>query len=922
MRLVGIEKWILAIGLGWAGAAAGLAAETKLLRYPDIHGDRLVFCHGGDVYLSSVQGGSAQHLTDFPGEEILPKFSPDGRQIAFTAEFEGNKDIYVMPVTGGKPRRLTYHPADEWVVDWSRDGKTIVFRSNADSVSYRINRLHSVPARGGLVQVLELPEADLADFNAAGDKVAFCRTRLDRPIKGYRGGAGAEIWTYDLAGRSSERIIADASVNNHPIWCGDRLFFVSDRGEGRVPNLWVHDLKAGQVFQGTFFKDWPVRWPSRGGDRIVFENAGQIQIFDVRKGTSHPVRIEIPGSADLPKASEISVEKFVSGAPAISPDGRKLILNARGDLFLLDLDRKTTRNASRTPGAYERYPQWNPMGGSYAYVSDVTGEDQIYLGWAEGSREAEQVSSCEAGRIGPLSWSPDGRKIGFADHRAAYYILDLETRAVKKVFFNAYQGSLPFASATWSSDSRWLTYTLGNPNWLGSVYLYSLDQDRSFRVTDGSANASNPQFDAAGLFLYWISDSRINVEDSFWDGDHHMVNPSTIVAATLRREAMSPFAPGMKSAAPAGEEAGAAPLRIDVDGLGGRAMALPVPDSSYDSLRAVAGGLIYRSSPAGGESCFKLFAMASKEETILSRDAYFLIPAARSAVAAYRGDGGISVLDLKTARVADDGRLDLSGLRLRLDPRKEWSQIFREAWRIVRDFFYDEKMRGVDWSAVRLRYETLLPHVASRQDLNYLLEEMFSELGHSHLEISGGDIPNPVHRSHGLLGIDLEPDPATRLYKIAHVFRGRSGDPDSIGPLALPGMDVREGEYLLAIDGQPLQEGVNPDAFLLDKAGQDVVVTLNALPTLEGARHLTTRPAAYSEREGDQLRYEDWVSRNRDAVDKESEAGSGISIFPTRIPRASPRSSAMPPPCFIRKASSWTSGTTAADTRPSGCSSD
>ncbi|MCK7476995.1 MAG: hypothetical protein M0C28_05300 [Candidatus Moduliflexus flocculans] len=624
-----------------AGTATGTAAETLLLRYPDIHGNRLVFCHGGDVYLSSIEGGQAQRLTDFTGEESLPKFSPDGRQIAFTAEVEGNKDIYIMPVSGGKPRRLTFHPADEWVVDWHPDGERVVFRSNASSASYRVNRLHVVPAGGGLVQVLELPEADLAGFNDAGDKVAFCPTRVDLPVKGYRGGAAPEIWTYDFAARTSDRIIADGSSNSDPIWIGDRVYFVSDRGDDRAPNLWVRDLGAGTSRPLTGFKEWPVRWPSRGGDRIVFENGGpppypRHSHRDHTPGPDRDPRVPGPPDDDGDHRRELSSPEL----PPCRPTAGRSSSVRGGTCSSWSPAGTLTRNLTRSSGAYERYPQWDPQGGRYAYVSDATGEDQIYIGRDEGDREAEQVSRCEAGRIGAISWSPDGRKIGFADHRAAYHILDLETGAAKRIFFNAYQGSVPFAAAAWSPDSRWLAYTLGNPNWLGSVYLYSLDQDRAFRVTDGSVNASSPQFDPDGRFLYWISDVRVNVEDSFWDGEHHLVDPSTIVAATLGREAMSPFAPGLENAEPAAGAAGASPLRIDVEGLAGRAVALPVPDSSYGSLRAVAGGLIYSSSPARGEACFKLFDQASKTETILSRDAFFLVPAARSATAAYRGDSG------------------------------------------------------------------------------------------------------------------------------------------------------------------------------------------------------------------------------------------------------------------------------------------
>lgn len=875
-----IGPYLLAAGLLVLSPRAASSGETRLLRYPDIHGDRIVFCYGGDLYMSSIAGGGARRLTSWPGEELLPKFSPDGRRIAFTAEIEGNKDVYIMPASGGLPRRLTFHPADEWVVDWSPDGKSVDFRSNALSFSDRTDRLLRVPAGGGLVTALELPEAYQASFDEVGDKAAFCRTGSDELPRGYRGGAAPGIWIYDLTRGTSEAIVEDGCVNGHPIWIGDRVYYVSDKGERARPNLWVYDLNSRSSRPLTSYGEWPVRRPSRGGDRIVFENEGRIVVFDVRAGALRPVPIEVPGAGAPIVEAAVDVGSYLSGAPALSPDGRQVIVSARGDLFLIVPGVKTTVNLTRTPGACERYPQWNPAGGSYAYVSDATGEDQIYvLPEGEGGRP-EQVSRMEAGRIGPLSWSPDGRRIGFPDHRAAYHILDLETGVTKRIFFNAYQGSVPFASAAWSPDGRWLSFTLGGPNWLSSVWLYSLDRDRSFRVTDGSYHASDPRFDLAGRWLFWVAYGKAHVEDSFWDGDHHIVDPSTIVAATLRREDPSPFAPGAADAAGVTVWTGPAPLRIDVEGLGERIVALPVGDSTYDSLRAVEGGLVYRSSPSAGGSSFQLFDLASGKATALSGSAFFLVPAARSAKAVYRSDEGIGILDLRAEPGAGDVKLDLSGLRLDLDRRREWAQIFAESWRIVRDFFYDDGMRGSDWPAVRRKYEALLPHVATRQDLNDLLEEMFAELGHSHLEILGGDLPVASRRGHGLLGVDLETDPATRLCRIVRIFRGRSWEPDLVGPLTLPGMNVRAGDYLLAIDGVPLREGVNPDSLLLDKAGRDVAVTVSSLPRMEGARRLTVRPAACTENGGDPLRYADWVSRSRELVEKASGGRIGYLHLP------------------------------------------
>ncbi len=883
--MTGLGSLILAGAMFLGASGTALPGETRLLRYPDIHGGWIVFCYGGDIYLSTDAGKNVRRLTSLIGEESLPKLSPDGRQIAFTAESEGNQDVYVISAAGGSPRRLTFHPADEWVVDWSPDGKSIVFKSVAFSDLGRFNRLLSIPVGGGLARPMDLPEADFASFNEAGDKVAFCRVLFDDLGRGYRAGAAPVIRTYDPARRTSEAIVADGAVNGDPLWIGDRIYYVSDKGAQNRTNLWVYDLRDRAARQLTFYKDWPVRRPSRGGDRIVFENEGRIVLFETRTESARPIPIEIPGAGDRRVEEAVGVERSISGAAALSPDGRKVILAARGDLFLLAAEGKNAVNLTRTPGANERYPLWNPAGDGYAFVSDASGEDQIYVGRDGDGGKLEQVSRLDPGRIGPLSWSPDGRKIGFSDHRAAYRILDLETRGVKTVFVNAYQGSVPFSSAAWSPDGRWLAYALGNPSWLGSIWLYSLDQDRSYRVTDEAAHAGEPQFDPAGELLYWAWYGKVNVESSFWDGEHHMINPSVIVAATLRRDDPSPLAPGAASAVRVAGKAARRPFRIDVEGLGERALALPVEDSSYDALRAVEGGLIYRSSPAAGAPGFKRFDLGSMKEAVLSESAFYLVPADHAARAVYRSGEGIGILDLDREKGVGDAKLDLSGLRMDLDRGEEWAQIFAEGWRIVRDFFYDEKMRGLDWTAVRKKYEGLLPHVASRSGLNDLLREMFAELGHSHLEISGGDLPVTSRRGHGLLGIDLELDAETRLYRIARIFKGRSWDSDLVSPLTLPGMNVREGDYLLAIDGVSLREGVNPDALLLDKAGRDAVVTVHSLPRLDGARRLTVRPAACGENGADPFRYADWVSRNRAAVDRASGGRIGYLHLPdTYIP--------------------------------------
>ncbi len=872
----------LIVGLLAISPLAGLARETRLLRYPDIHQKAIVFCYGGDLYLASREGTNVRRLTSFAGEEMLPKFSPDGRWIAFTAEFAGNKDVYVMSVQGGAPKRLTYHPAAEYVVDWRPDGKQIVFRSNGSSISARYNRLHAVPAQGGLPVVLDLPEADLASFSDGGDKIAFCRTSLENSFKGYRGGALPDIWIYDLARRKSEPAISGPSVQHHPLWIGHDIYYVSDRG-GREQNLWVYNGASRESRQLTFFQGWGVQWPSKGQDQIIFEVEGRLCLYDLKSQAIRALKIEIP-AAPNPMTATKSVQDRISGPPALSPDGKRVILSARGTLFSVEPAKNLIQNLTQASGVNARTPVWSPDGRSYAYVSDVSGEDQIYIRRFGDGQEPIQITNVADSRIANLKWAPDGKKIGFADKRAAYYYVDLASKAVKKVFFDAYLGSINFTTASWSPDGSWLAYASGNPNWHSSLHLFSLEEGRAYRVTDEYTPCFEPQFDPEGKSLYWIADSRIQVEDSYWDGGHYRINPSTIVAAALQKEPSKPGTPASESR-PAAEGMNPAPLRIDVEGLGQRVTILPIEEASCRSLEALRGRLIFLSQPARGEAAIKIFDLAAGKESILLPDAWSCIPAAKAEKALYRAAGGLGILDILPGQKAETGRIDLASLNLTIDYRKEWKQIFDEAWRIQRDFFFDENLHGVDWAAKQRQYAALLPHVASRQDLNRLLADMFAELGQSHMEISGGDGPELPKSNNGLLGVDLAWDRENRLYRIAKIHGGLTRDIQKRGPLARPGVNVRPGDFLLAIDGTPLREGVNPDSLLENKAGVAVTLTVHDKPVTAGARTVRVTPAEYSEQQGDLLRYNDWVWGNIETVSRASGGKAGYIHLPdTYIP--------------------------------------
>lgn len=879
------QRWLILTLLLVLFHFGNAASETKLLRHPDIHGDRLVFCYGGNLYTSAVDGKRVKQLTSFPGEECWPKFSPDGKHIAFTAEFEGNTDVYVMPVEGGKPRRLTFHPSKDFVVDWRPDGKTILFRSVRSSFSYRFNRLHEVPASGGLPRVLDLPEAELAGYDRSGGKIAFCRTSLEEMPhwKRYRGGMAPNIWTYDFKRRKAEPVIIGDSIDHFPMWMGDSIYFLSDRGKNKERNLWVFDAKSKKIRQITFHKDWEIKYAAKGERRIVYESGGTLYVHDTGNGSTRAlkIKIDLPGNHLAPEVKNV---KNRLGSITISPDGKAVVLSARGDLFYVEPNKKKTRNLTGTPGIKEKYPSWSPDGRYLAYISDATGEEQLYVREINGQgNTVRRMTGSKETRFGVPRWSPDSKKIGFSNHRSTYFFVDLDTRETRQVFFNKNHGSERFESASWSPDSKWLAFSLYNRSYMGAICLYSLETGKTHPVTGGFTYDDYPRFDPEGRYLFWINGHEVEVKNTYWDSSHHMVNPSRIIAATLRKDLHAPFSRPHEAGARVkdkGKPGAAGPLRIDLEGLGDRITALPVKKARLRYLKAIKGKLIYYAEPLGGEGALTIFDMASKKESVLVKDAWYCVPAANANKMAYKSWNNMGLVDIKPGQKSGDGQLDFSQLNATVDYKKAWRHIFHDAWRIQRDHFWDTSLNGVDWLAIRKKYETLLPYVASRKDLNHLIERMYAELGHSHVEISGGDMPKLPKENTGVLGIDLEWDSKHRRYRITKIYRGQNWNPSRISPLTLPGMNVKAGDYLLAIDGVELEKGVNPYSLLVHKAGKAVSLTVHAKPVFRGSRKVEVEPVPLGYKGRNFLRYNDWVLSNIEKVDKASNGKIGYIHIP------------------------------------------
>lgn len=872
-----VSYWILFLFSGAAIVDIN-AAEIRLMRYPDICRGQIVFCYGGNIYTATSEGREVKQLTDYPGEEEYPRFSPDGRYIAFTAEKEGNKDVYVIPSGGGDARRLTFHPADERVVDWSPDGSEIYFCSNGQSFNVRVSRLYAVPAVGGLPVVLDPGEVEQADVDETGTRIAFCRTSIATyPWKGYRGGSVPDIWIYNFSDKSAVRIIADSTINHCPLWIGNRIYFVSDKGETREQNLWMYDMVSKETRQITFYKEWGVRWPGKGDEDIIYENEGRLFLYNTRSEKIVSLKIELNPDNSVLKPVEKDVSSRIR-RPVLSPDGKKVLLSARGDLFCIDTENNSTQNMNLSPGVNERGAVWSPDGEEYTFISDISGEEQIYTRSADNSTKPVQISHHEPSRLGSLSWSPDGKKIGFADSKAGYYYIDLETKVCHKVFTNPYIEGRLFVSASWSPDSRWLTYECGNASWFYSVYLYSLENGQSYKISGDYVNANSPVFDPKGDYLYWIADCNVSVADSYLDMDHHIVNPSNLVMAALRKEMTLPFTANYDQEGNT-KYKNQSPLKIDVEGLGTRTTLLPVGPAMYGNLYALNNKLLYEETDAYGASAFRIFDFERGEEYPFLQGAYYCVPSARLDKVIYLSNDVAGISGIGTGYAVGEGTLSLDGLHMSIDRKKEWAQIFYEAWRVQRDFFFDDKLHGVDWEAMKHKYEVLLPFVSSRSDLNHLIEDLFCELRQSHVEIKGGDLEETGSSDNGLLGIDLAFDPVVKRYKIIKIYRGQDYSLDVRGPLTLPGMNIQEGDYLLAINGVELRPGSNPDSLLINTAGSVISITVNQKPVFAGARDVKVKPYSFSEY-GDQVRYADWVAGNIEKVTRASGGKIGYIHIP------------------------------------------
>jgi tricorn protease len=941
---------VLLLALACTGSSQEMP-EGRLMRFPDIYKDKIVFMYGGDLWLASTAGGDARRITSDPGRELFPKFSPDGKWIAFTGQYDGNFNVYVMPAQGGQPRQLTFYQGaaaplsdrmgiHNEVVTWFPDSKRILFISRRDATNGWTKRPFSVSIDGGLPEPLPVDQGGLTSFSPDGSKIAYNSIfRNFRTWKRYTGGLAQSIAIYDLKNNTVEDVPHTDWTDTFPMWHDNTIFFTSDRGPEHHLNIYSYALGSKQVEQLTHFDEFDVMWPSLGPDAIIFENGGYLYTFDLQSKQPKKLSINLPGDHDQSMKRWSSVAKNITDFD-ISPEGKRAVFGARGDVFTVPAKEGSVRNLTRTPGIREKSVGWSPDGRWIVYVSDRSGEDELYISPQDGMGKEQQITSGYKGFKYAPSWSPDSKKLAWSDKDCRLWYVDIHEKKQVQIDQGKYGEILNYS---WSSDSKWLAYDKNADNSYSVVHLYSLASAKITPVTTSMTNSFAPVFDPDGKYLYFLSDRDFN--EIIGNVDFEFANPKTtrVYVVTLRQDEPSPFLPlsdetqikkeenkdellttppkepaksggkgeNKDKKKPEAKEAQTAKdngngdkdkdkkeekekpkeFRIDLDGITNRILALPTEPAVINTYLASKGFIFYSTTPIQGLSgpipgespAIHVYDLKERKDKVLLEGAQRFALSFDGSKLLYEADGGrdghtYGIVDAKPdgPKKVGDGVLNLGGMKAQIDPAAEWKQMFNEVWRQERDYFYAAAMNGVDWQKMHDKYAALLPAVADRYTLTYIMGEMIGELSNSHTYVGGGDYPDLHPVNVGLLGVDFEPDQAAGMYRFKKIYAGENWDPQTRSPLTEPGVTVKEGDYLIAVNGRPLRTPQDPYELFVNTVNENVTLTVNSKPSEDGSHTVQVKPV------GDEgsLRQLAWVESNRKKVDAASNGRIGYVYLP------------------------------------------
>lgn len=874
-----------ALGLGAIAAQGAVAAEGRLLRFPTIAGNTIVFSYGGDLYSVDANGGEARRITSHEGNEIFPRLSPDGSRVAFTGQYDGNTEVYLMPVTGGDPERLTYTATNSRddlgdrmgpnniVITWTPGGEGVLYRNRTGSGFD--GKLWTVADTGGMPERLPLPEGGFASYSPDGKRMAYNRVMREfRNWKYYRGGMADDIWIYDPAAGSVTNITDNPAQDIIPMWIGDEIYFISDRD--MTMNLFCYDTTTGSTRKVTDFTDYDIKFPSTDGKTIVFEKGGYIYRYDPATGQSAKVDITLGSDRVMARPERRNVSDKLT-AVSVNPGATRLALTARGEVFDVPVKSGVTRLLTRTPGANDREAVWSPDGSTIAYISDLGGETEIWVKPAESTGEARRLTSGADTYIRTLDWTPDSKAIIYTDRRNRMVEVDPATGA-KKTLVTCPESEI--RSFSFSPDSRWIAYTRPDKNTFRVVYLYDRTTGKEYPVTEKWYNSSGPIFSADGKYLYFNSDRDFNPTYGSLEWNHTYNNLGGLYMALLAADTPSPLLPtdGETPAATKSTDEGATAVPatvVDPDGIQGRILLLTDRNGYYSPLYADGAGNVWYSS-RGGVSKYSL---SDRKDTEICRGMMVVDPTGKKAVVVANG-GKIYVTPLPHSKTELTNPVDLSDMVAVIDYQQEWPQIFDETWRAFRDGFYLENMHGVDWQAIKEKYAPLLPYCATRYDLNFIIGEMIAELACGHAYVNPGEVKQIERIGMGLLGADISRDSKSGYYRIDHIIPGAPYSASLKSPLSEPGSGVAEGDYIIAIDGVPTNTTDNIYTLLAGKAGVLTELTVASNPSAKGTRKVVVEPIADEE----PLRHYNWVTGNIRKVEEATDGRVGYIYIPDMGP--------------------------------------
>jgi tricorn protease len=870
--------------------AISISAQTKLLRQPTIHNNDIVFVYANDLWKSSTNGGTAIRLTTDDGYESSPHFSNDGKWIAFSAQYDGNVDVFIMSSEGGEPQRLTYHSSVDIVQGWTPEGN-ILFRSNREGRPTQTTKFFTVSPKGELPVAIDIPRAAYGDISANGKHIAYTPiTSWDPEWRNYRGGQAMPIWIVDL--KTKELVTTpqlDKERHLDPVWLDGIVYYLSERDY--TSNIWSFDPKTKTEKQMTFHKKFDTKSLDANADRIVYEQGGLLHTLNPENGTTKTLNIEVKADLNFSRERWEDVSGNQLSNPNISPNGKRAIYEHRGDIFTVPKENGTWRNITNSSGIADRTPIWSPQGDKIAWFSDKSGEYQMVIADQDGQNQHYIKLPNNTFYFQP-DWSPDGKHIAYTDTDFNIWVINLDTKKAIIADTESYAHPNRSMNPKWSPDSKWIAYAKQNNSSFKSIYAYNIDSKTIVPITDPLADAISPVWDASGKYLYTLASTNYGLATGWLDMSSY--DPETtrsLYAVVLSKEDKAPN--HIKTDEETLEDKtdnkddknkdskddvkpdATVVVKIDTNGVFNRAVALNLPDGNYVSLAKAPKGHVFVTEASDGDNGIKIhdFDTEKDEASVFDEGVQNMLISEDRNTTLINKNGQWAILSTKGKADFKKGKID-TNLKIKIDPKAEYKQIFKEGWRYMRDFLYVDNVHGAPWDDVYKWYSPWIDHVRHRTDLNYVVDIMSGEVAIGHSYVRGGDLPDVDYVPVGLLGADIVLH--NGAYQIKKIFNGERWNPGTTAPLSQPGITINEGDYLLAINGTALSAAVNPYQLLEQTAGREINITVNSKPSMTGAQTVLIKPVS-SERS---LRYLDWVEGNRRKVDELSNGKLAYVYIP------------------------------------------